>query len=105
MFDDLGHQDTVLDVTLDLLGDRALLGVLVSTLLGREHDIHARRFTAEDFQVNAGRGKVDGGPIDLIQQQGGHDAVDLQRELGGLDHFETADEGVDDDGETGAVVD
>lgn len=105
MFDDLADEHAVLHVALDLLGHRALLGVLVRSPLGRKHDVDAGALAGEELGGQALLAQVDGGPVDLFEDDGRDDAVDLQRELGRVDDLEAADEGVDDDGEAAAVFD
>lgn len=105
VLDDLVDESAVLDVALDLFWDGTFLGVFICTLLGWEHDVDRGAFAGEDLRVQTLAAEVDGCAVDLVEEDGGDDAVDLQGELGRLDDFQAADEGVDDDGETGAVVD
>ena len=41
----------------------------------------------------------------MVQEDGGHDSIDLDLEFGGFDDVEARDERVDEDGEIRAVVD
>lgn len=104
VLDNLTDKNAILDVALDLLRNRALLGVLVGSLLGWQHDVHTGALAGEDLGVQTLLTQIDGSAVNLVQQDGRDHAVDLQRELGRLDHLKTADEGVDDDGEAVAVV-
>lgn len=105
MLHDLAHQHTILDVALELLGQRALLSVIISALLRRKVDVDCRGFAGEDFGVKTLLAKVNGSAVNLVQQQGRGSAVDLESELGTLDNIKTADQGVDDERETITVVD
>lgn len=105
VLDNLVNENAVLHVRLDLLRDRAFLGILVGSLLGRKHDVDCSALAGEDLGGQALLAQVDSGTIDLVQEEGGDDAVYLEGELGGLDDVKAADQGVDDDGEAGAVVD
>lgn len=105
MLHDLAHQHTVLDVALELLGQRALLGIFIGALRRRKVDIDSGGFASEDLSVEALRAKVNSSTINLIHQQSRDRAVDLHSELGALDDVETADKRVDDEGETNTVVD
>lgn len=104
VLDDLVDESAVLDVALDLFWDGTFLGVFICTLLGWEHDVDRGAFAGEDLRVQTLAAEVDGCAVDLVEEDGGDDAVDLQGELGRLDDFQAADEGVDDDGEAVAVV-
>lgn len=105
MLDDLVDENAVLDVALDLFGEGTFLGIFVGAFLGWKHDVDRGAFAGEDFCVQTLGTEVDGRAIDLVEENGGNDAVNLQGELGRLNDLQAADEGVDDDGETGAVVD
>ena len=104
MFNNLAHQDTVLDVALELFRHRALLGVLISALRWGKVDVNSRGFASEDLSVEALLSKINSGAVNLVQQQSRNNAVDLHSKLGTLDDVETADERVDDEGETNTVV-
>lgn len=97
MLDNLAYQGTILDVALDLFGDRALLGIIIGSILRREHDVNGSALAGEDLSAETLLAEIDGSAVDLIQQDGGDEAVDLQSELGALDDVEAADKGVDDD--------
>lgn len=105
MLDDLGNKHPVLDVALKLLGDRALLGVIIGTFLGRKVDVNGRRLAGEDLGGKALLAQIDGSAINLVQKNGRNDTVDLQSELGRLDDVQAAHQGINNDGKTGAVVD
>lgn len=105
MLDDLAHQHAVLDVALELLGQRALLGVSVGTLRRRKVDVNSGALASKDLSAEALMAKVDSSTINLIHQQSWDRAVDLHSELRALDDVKTADERVHDEGETNAVVD
>lgn len=104
MLNDLIHQHTILDVSLDLLRDRALLGVLISTFLGREVKVDIAALASENLGSKTLLTKVDRGTIDLVQQDSRDDTIDLQSELGRLDDVEATHEGVDDDRQAITVV-
>jgi hypothetical protein len=105
MLHHLTNHDPIPHHTPNLLRKRTLAIIRLPTLLSRYHYIHAGALTRQHLGVEAGRTEVDGGAVDLIEQHGRHDAVDLQLEAGRLDDVETGDERVDEDGEAGAVVD
>lgn len=105
MLNDLAHQYAVLDVALELLGQRALLGIFIGALRWWKVDVNSGALASEDLSVETLLAEVNGSTINLIQQQSGDCAVDLHSELGALDDVKTADERVDDEGETNTVVD
>lgn len=105
MLHDLAHQHAVLEVALELLWQRALLGIFIGALRRRKGDVNSGTFASKDLSVETLLAKVNGSTINLIHQQSGDRAVDLHSELGALDDIKTADERVDDKGETNAVVD
>jgi len=104
MLNDFVDQNTILDVALDLLGNRALLSIFIGTFLGREHDVDSGGLAGEDLSGETLRTEVDAGTIDLVQENSWNITVDLQSKLGGLDHVEAANKRVNNDGKAGAVV-
>lgn len=105
MFDNLADKHTIPDIALELLGNRALLGIIIRALLGRKHDVDGRRLASEDLGGKAFLSKIDHCAVNLIQQDSGDDTVDLQGKLGRLDDVQAADQGINNDGKTSAVVD
>lgn len=105
MLHDLAHQHAVLDVALELLGQRALLGIFIGALRRRKVDVNSGALASEDLSVEALLAEINGSTINLIQQQSRDRAVDLHSELGALDDVKTADKRVDDEGETNTVID
>ena len=91
--------------TPNLLGKRALPIISLPSLPRRHHHIHAGALTRQHLGRQTASAQVDGGAVDLVEQHGGHDAIDLELEAGRLDDVEAGDERVDEDGEAGAVVD
>lgn len=105
MLHNLAHKHAVLDVALELLGQRALLGIFIGALRWRKVDVNSGGLASKDLSIETLLAKVNGSTINLIHQQSGNRAVDLHSELGALDDVKTADERVDNEGETNAVVD
>lgn len=91
----------ILDVTPDLLGKRVLRVIVLS----REIDVNAGALAGEDLGVLGVLSEVDGSAVDLVEEDGGEGADDLEGEVGALDDIDGGDEGVDDDGRAGGVVD
>lgn len=104
VLNNLVDQHAVLNVALDLLRDRALFGIIISALLGGKHDVDGAALASEDLGSKALLAQVDSSTIDLIQESSRDGTVYLQSKLGRLDDIQAADQGVDNDGETGAVV-
>ena len=104
MLHDLADQLSVLDVTPELLRDRAL-GVIAILVFRRQVDVDARALAGEDFRVRAVLRQVDLGRINLVQQDCGYGAEDLEGEIGAFNDVYRADERVDDEGCACAVVD
>jgi hypothetical protein len=67
---DLADQLSILDVTPELLRDRAL-GVIAILVFRRQVDVDARALAGEDFCVRAVLRQVDLGRINLVQQDCG----------------------------------
>ena len=96
MFDNLVHQDTILYIALNLFRQRALLSVVIGTLLWREHDIDSAAFACEHLSAETLLTEVDGGTINLVQQDGRDNTIDLQSKLRRLDDVQATHKGVHD---------
>lgn len=105
MLHDFTHEHTILDVALELLWQRALLSVIISALLRRKVDVDSRGLAGKDLGVETLLTEVNGSAVNLVQEQGGGSAVNLESKLRTLDNIETADQGVDDERKAITVVD
>lgn len=105
MLDNLTDQRSILDIALNLFWKGTLLGIVISPLLGREHDIDSRAFASKDLSTETLLSQVDSSAINLIQKESGREAVDLEGELLALNDIKAADKRIDDDGQTVTVVD
>lgn len=101
MLDNLTDNLSVLDVTPDLLWQ----GVLRVIVLGRQVDVDTRALAGEDFSVLAVLAEVDGCAVDLVEEDRGQGANDLERKVGALDHVDRRHKRIDDDGCARRVVD
>lgn len=104
VLNNLVDQHTVFDVTLDLLGNGALLGVIISAFLRGKHDVDGAALASEDLSSKALLAKVDSGTVDLIQKNSRNGAVNLQSKFRGLDNIQAADQRVNNDRKASAVV-
>ena len=105
MINNLTNDLAILDVGPELFGKRTLFGIVVGSLLGRKHNVHRRTLAGKDLCAQALLVQVDNSAVDLVEQERGDDAVDLQGELGRFDDVQTTDQGVDDNGQAAAIVD
>lgn len=64
----LADELAVLDVCLELLRD-GVLGVVLFSFRRRQVNVDAGALAAEDFRFQAFIAQVDGGTVDLIQQE------------------------------------
>lgn len=105
MTDNLIHHVALLLIvkTADLGRQRDLLVVVVRA--GDDVEVDAGAFAGEDLGGYALLGEVDLGAVDLVHQDGGDGAQDLEGEVLGLDDVDGGDEGVDDEGEAVGVFD
>lgn len=94
MLDDLTHHLAVLNPAPDLLRER----VLRIVVLAREVDVDAGALACEDLCVLAVLAEVDGRAVDLVEEDCGEGADDLEGEVGAFDDVDGGDERVDDDG-------
>lgn len=104
MLDNLTNKLAILKVGLDLFRKRTFFGVLVRSLVRRQHDVDTGGLTGEDLRTQTLLVQVDRSAVDLVEQEGRNHAVDLEGELGRLDDVQTANQRVNDDGQTIAVV-
>lgn len=93
MLDNLTNHLSILDPTPHLLGQ----GVLSIVVLAGQVDVDAGAFACEDLGVLAVLAEVDCCAVDLVEQDGGEGADDLEGEVGALDDVDRGDERVDDD--------
>lgn len=105
MLDDLVNNLAVLNIRLNLLRNRTLLGIFIRSFLWRKHDVNSRALTREHLCVQALLAQIDSSAVHLVKQKSRDDTVDLESKLGRLDDVQTADERVDDDRQASAVVD
>ena len=105
MLDNLVNDLAVLNVRLNLLRKRTLLGIFIRPLLWRKHDVNSRAIAREHLRAQALLAQIDSRTVNLVKQKSRDDAVDLESEFGRLDDVETTDQRVDDDRQAGAVVD
>jgi hypothetical protein len=101
MLNNLTNDLPILDPTPNLLWQR----VFCVVILARQIDVDARALAGEDLCVLAFLAKVDCRTIDLVEEDGGQRADDLEGEVGALDDIDRGDERVDDDGGARRVVD
>ena len=100
MFHNLTNQPPILDKTPNLLGQRILHVVLLSGQI----NIDARALTRKDLCVKRVFREIHSGAIDLVEQNGGQGTEDLESEVGAFDDVDGANEGVNDEGGAGRVV-
>ena len=103
MLHDLTNQLPIPNHALHLLRQRPL-HVIVIVAFPRHDDIDARAQTREDLRPETFAAEIEGRAVDLVEHDGRQGAEDLHLELGALDDVDGGDEGVDDEGDGGAVV-
>lgn len=105
MLNNLIDKSTILDSRPDLFRNRTLLAILIRPFLRREDDIDIGAFARNELRPQTRLTQIDSRAINLLKQERRNSTVDLELELGRLDDLETTDERIDDDRETGAVID
>ena len=103
MLHNLAHHRPIPHKSLNLFRQRPLHVVILFVRTG-QIDIDARAHTSEHFRAQTLSSQVDSRRIDLVEQDGGQCAEDLHLEFRALDDVDGRDEGVDDEGAAGAVV-
>lgn len=103
MLHNLRHQRPVPNYTLYLLRQR-LLFVIVLLTPSRYNYVDARTQTREDFRPQALPSEVNRRPINLVEHNRWQGAQHLHLELWALNDVHSRDEGVDDKGYGGAVI-
>jgi ketosteroid isomerase-like protein len=100
VFDNLADDLAILDIAPDLLGQWVLRVIVRVGYV----DVDARALAGKDFRVERLLSEVDGGAINLVQQDGWQSAKHLQGEVGTFNHIDCADHRVDDERCAGGVV-
>ncbi len=104
MLHNLRHQPPIPDHTLHLLRQRPLL-IIILLRPPRQHHIHARAQTRKHLRPQTLPAQIHRRPIHLIQHDRRQHAQHLHLELRALDDVNGGHEAVDDEREAGAVVD
>lgn len=81
MLYNLAHNLAILDKTPNLLGER----VLAVIILAGQVDVDAGALARENLRVLAVLAEVDGCAVDLVEQDRGQGADDLEGKVGALD--------------------
>ena len=101
MLNDFTDDLPVLNIAPDLLRQR----VLSVVVFAGQVDVDARALACKDLCVLAVLAEVDCCAVDLVEENGGQRADNLQGEVGALDDVDGRDERVNDDGCARGVVD